>query len=395
MHIGHYISGAAHLGLIGWMLVGDVFEPPPFEVTEVAILSEEQFLALAQPPVPDAQPRVAPDDPVAPVAPEPPEDAEAPADPDPIAEPKPEPDPVPSADPEVEQEPRPQVPALPQPDTVPFVDARPPQDPIVLQDPPVLVAPEPEVLPEPEPDVAPVASIRPQARPAPRVAPEPVVQPDPDVELGEVDQPAVDPEGPAEDVKEQQDAEAPEAAARDIVTEAEKAEAQEAPVASLRPRARPRPLVAEDAQTPIEDSVQQEAREPETQAAVKAALAAVLGGNADATTDSPLGPPLSAGEQDALRAAVQDCWVVDVGSQAANVTVVVGMDMERSGRVISSTIRLVSATGGTGAAVETAFQAARRAILRCQKGGYPLPPEKFDQWKEIEMTFNPSKMRLR
>ena len=47
------------------------------------------------------------------------------------------------------------------------------------------------------------------------------------------------------------------------------------------------------------------------------------------------------------------------------------------------------------AAVQTAFQAARRAVLRCEKGGYDLPAEKYEQWKEIEMTFNPDQMRLR
>ena len=48
MHIGHYISGAAHAGLIGWVLVGDVFraDPPPLEVTDVAVISTEEFAAL-------------------------------------------------------------------------------------------------------------------------------------------------------------------------------------------------------------------------------------------------------------------------------------------------------------------------------------------------------------
>jgi hypothetical protein len=94
---------------------------------------------------------------------------------------------------------------------------------------------------------------------------------------------------------------------------------------------------------------------------------------------------------------VQDCWVVDVGSQAANVTVTLSMQMDRNGHVVASSLRLLSSSGGSGAAVETAFQAARRAVLRCDqmKGGYDLPIEKYDRWKEIEMTFNPEMMRLR
>ena len=55
----------------------------------------------------------------------------------------------------------------------------------------------------------------------------------------------------------------------------------------------------------------------------------------------------------------------------------------------------VKRAGGSGSAAETAFQSARRAILRCQGDGYNLPPEKFDQWKRVEMTFNPESMRIR
>ena len=41
------------------------------------------------------------------------------------------------------------------------------------------------------------------------------------------------------------------------------------------------------------------------------------------------------------------------------------------------------------------IEKARRAILRCQRGGFPLPVEKYAQWQQIEMTFNPEGMRLR
>ena len=41
------------------------------------------------------------------------------------------------------------------------------------------------------------------------------------------------------------------------------------------------------------------------------------------------------------------------------------------------------------------LERARRAVLRCQRGGYDLPPEKYDQWREIELTFNPEGMQFR
>ena len=40
--------------------------------------------------------------------------------------------------------------------------------------------------------------------------------------------------------------------------------------------------------------------------------------------------------------------------------------------------------------VRLAFEAGRRAILRCQRSGYDLPEEKYPLWKRMEITFDPS-----
>jgi hypothetical protein len=69
--------------------------------------------------------------------------------------------------------------------------------------------------------------------------------------------------------------------------------------------------------------------------------------------------------------------------------------MDRDGNPRTDTIRLVSGAGEGGAARERAFEAARRAIIRCARGGYDLPPESYEQWREIEITFDPTTMRLR
>lgn len=106
-------------------------------------------------------------------------------------------------------------------------------------------------------------------------------------------------------------------------------------------------------------------------------------------------PPLTQAEIEQFRVNVQDCWVVDVGSPAANITVTVGFDMEPTGRVVSSSIRLLSSLGGSGSDVDDAFQAARRTILRCQGDGYRLPISKYENWKYAEMTFNAESIRIR
>jgi len=67
------------------------------------------------------------------------------------------------------------------------------------------------------------------------------------------------------------------------------------------------------------------------------------------------------------------------------------MDMGRDGT--PSNLRMVSHEGGGAASAGQAYETARRAILRCQP--YALPPEKYPQWRQIEMTFNPEEMRRR
>ena len=45
MHIGHYISGSAHIGLLGWMLLGGVFqsEQLPVDVSNVSVVSLSEY----------------------------------------------------------------------------------------------------------------------------------------------------------------------------------------------------------------------------------------------------------------------------------------------------------------------------------------------------------------
>ncbi|MFP7675333.1 cell envelope biogenesis protein TolA [Marivita sp. S0852] len=371
MHTGHYISGGAHGFLILWALFGGMFhgDPPEMEVADVSVISEAQFAAMMQPqsspdavtepaalPVPDVE-DVAPDTPVAETAPaQPPE----PVEPD-VAEPDPAPQQIaPIAEPDLTED----VPQPPTPEPVPEVEA---------------------------PDVA----LRPVPRPAPRVAPDAVPEPEPEAEIAPELQETVEQSETAEpsDAEEQQ-ATAPEAAATEIVTEAE--DPARAPTASVRPQSRPnRPAPSATAAAPAPEAGPEKnpsVEEDTTAAAIAGALEEAL---SDAATGTSEGPPLTAGERDGFRIAVQDCWVVDVGSQAANVTVTVGFEMDRTGRVVGSTLRMLAAEGGSGTAAETAFQAARRAILRCQGDGYALPADKFDQWKNVEMTFNPESMRIR
>ncbi|WP_294607383.1 energy transducer TonB [uncultured Roseovarius sp.] len=372
MNTGQIISGAGHLALIGWALIGGVFrsDPLPFEVTEVTAISSEEYAALlARESAPEAVANVDTPEPPAPGDVAPALSSEA------------------DAAPEVTQ---PEASDSPPPDAAPDVSQMTPPDAAEVVD-------EPPVLQEPQEDVAalvPEISPRPKPRPAPRVAPEPVARPEPDVKIDDVASPEVAPDQGAEVAEEPSEAAAPEEAATEIVTEAEEAQ-QAAPSASVRPKARPaRPVeVAKDAPKP---ALKPAAEKPATdKAAVNDALAAVLG-SAETSRDRPSGPPLTSGEKDALRVAVQQCWNVgSLSSDALRTTVVVAVSMGEDGKPNNGSIRMLSASGGGDSAAKQAFEAARRAIIRCGSRGFNLPVEKYDSWRDIEMTFNPEKMRIK
>lgn len=362
MKTGYYISGAGHGALILWVLVGGIFNAPhsePLEVAQVSLVSAEEFAALSAP----ASAPLAPETPAQPVVPEP--DTTLPQ----VA---------PEARPERLE--APEV-AEPAPETPPDVsDATPP--PAVVEDQP----PAPLTPPAPIND-APVIAVPAPPRPAPRVAPE--AAPAPPIEaviddtVANATIPSEDAAQPAPEVEETT---APEEATTQIVTEADDSSDSSVMASSLRPRARPERPTPPPAPAPTQSDAIADAV-----AAAVAEGSTVTSGNGSA----PVGPPMTQGERDALRLAVSGCWAPDIGSEAGRITVTVAMSMNEDGTVQAGSLRMISNSGGSESAVQSAFQAARRAVLRCQRGGYQLPREKYAQWRDIEMTFNPERMRIR
>jgi hypothetical protein len=370
---GMIVSGVGHAALVLWLVLGWGLssEPLPFEVTEISVVSGEEYDAL----VAATSPQLSDTLPVAPAAPEPPaEPVLPPPEPDAPVTPPPPPEPAPA--PPVEE-----VPVPPAPEPLPPPPAE------VADLPPELAPPEP---PAPPPSAAvPSVDVRPQPRPATRVASEAALPPPPDADIAPVVQQEVapDPEAVGEVVEEAQEATAPEEATTEIVTEAETPSG--AVESAIRPPARPaRPTTppATPGSTATADSQNADAD------AVAAAVAAAA--SADTGAANP-GPPMTGAERDAFRLSVQGCWVVDPGSTAAQVTVTLAFELGRDGRVVGNEIVMIGNTGGEPAAIQTAFEAARRAVLRCQADGFPLPEDKFEQWRLVEMTFNPADMRIR
>ncbi|MGD9864932.1 MAG: energy transducer TonB, partial [Pseudodonghicola sp.] len=136
----------------------------------------------------------------------------------------------------------------------------------------------------------------------------------------------------------------------------------------------------------------------DTRSGIASALSEAMAGSETRApaAAAPAGPPLTAGEKEGLRVAVSACWNVgSLSSAALATTVVVAVSLTPDGKPQADTIRMVSSSGGDGGSAKQAFDAARRAIIRCGAKGYTLPADKYDHWRDIEMTFNPERMRIK
>ena len=94
--------------------------------------------------------------------------------------------------------------------------------------------------------------------------------------------------------------------------------------------------------------------------------------------------------RDELAEMIAPCWSVHGLSPSARATVVtLAVEMTPEGHPRAETIRLLRARGDRYPAdVTQAFEAARRAVLRCAGAGYDLPSDLHPHWREVEMTFD-------
>ena len=112
--------------------------------------------------------------------------------------------------------------------------------------------------------------------------------------------------------------------------------------------------------------------------------------------NTPSGPPLTRQEKDSLRISVSRCWNKNsLSRESMDVTVTVLFNMLENGYPENESIKMITSTGGSPAAVKIAYKSARRAILRCGSSGFDLPEEKYSQWKTIEMVFDPFRLSMR
>ena len=376
MHVGHYISGAAHLSFLLWLVLGDVFTSKPDEIsiTTISIISTQQFEKEF---VTDTIPQVS-------------DEIEVlnQIEPD-LATSKPTvseiDEQVPAISPKV-----PDIPKL-QPDNIEL----PEQIQSVI--PELSIEPDQPGLNQDDPSPAPLPETTETQSPviADRVASVPVIPQNEDAFNGDaidsLSQVPSDQENSDFKIEEQNQSTL--GAATEIITEPKK-KPSGAPKKSLRPKGRPQIQTGNETKdTPSEDLVD----------AVSSALSNIENEQENSESlDTVFNTSLNSAATiesigNALLKQIEPCWNVDVGNQNAYVKVTVAFSLDKNGKIERNEIKLVASEGGEGSAARSAFTNAKKTIFKCQKkwDGFNLQDFDYEQWQQIVLTFNPDQMRNR
>jgi hypothetical protein len=258
----------------------------------------------------------------------------------------------------------------------------------------------------------------PRPRPVPRLVPEPLDEPAEELPEAVLPTPEVLPSPQETEILPEEDAAAPPESAPEIVTEP----APQAPQAlqnAGRPRSRPERISeaprqvanapeAEAAPALVEPPAEEPpAEEPAPLQSLQSQLSELVAAATPATPPtsptataptrpSPgqggLSAPISASEKEGMKLAVQRCWNLPAGlREAQELKVTVGAELTVTGEVIDGSVRLVEPNPAPDDRYQRAFDAGRRALIRCAP--YTgLPPDKYDQWRRLEIVFNPEGM---
>ena len=376
MHVGHYISGAAHLSFLLWLVLGDVFTSKPDEIsiTTISIIStqqfEKEFVTDTIPQVSDEievlnqlEPDLAASNPT-------------------VSEIDEQ---VPAISPKIPDIPKLQQDNIELPEQIQSVIpelSNEPDQPGLNQD-----DPSPAPLPETTETQSPVI--------ADRVASVPVIPQNEDAfnddAIDSLSQVPSDQENSDFKIEEQNQSTL--GATTEIITEPKK-KPSGAPKKSLRPKGRPQIQTGNETKdTPSEDLVD----------AVSSALSNIENEQENSESlDTVFNTSLNSAATiesigNALLKQIEPCWNVDVGNQNAYVKVTVAFSLDKNGKIERNEIRLVASEGGNGSAARSAFTNAKKTIFKCQKkwDGFNLQDFDYEQWQQIVLTFNPDQMRNR
>ena len=375
MDIGVKISGTAHAILISIAIFGaPIFssdEENPIQISEVSLISLEEFELLTKENMP-------------------------------VFQSKPEPEvQEPELEPEV-QEPEPE-PEVQEPEPEPEVQEPEPEPELEVQEP----EPEPEVqeiINESDSDlIAPIADednlgeLTPEfnENAAPKAAE--IISdvsneaPEEPADIGALEDTSFEKVNGADEEKleiELNENTPAEESTTQIVTEAEEQKSDLVPSRTSKPKSRPRNL-----KTTKEITTKPKLKPKEVVEAEKDTTAeSILESLKEKKEPEPflnLTPAQKESVGNIIRNKMRLCWNPPVGVENGLTNVMIlGLKFDIDGKLVESPVNL---TPNSGVGSLQAFEAARRAVIRCSPYN-ELDPEIYDGWKELNLKFNPKNM---
>jgi len=377
--IGVKISGTAHAILISIAIFGaPIFssdEENPIQISEVSLISLEEFELLTKENMPVFQSKPEPEVQEPELEPE-------------VQEPEPEPEvqePEPEPEPELEvQEPEPEPELeVQEPEPEPEVQE------IINESDSDLIAPIAdednlgELTPEFNENAAPKAAeiISDVSNEAPE---EPA-------DIGALEDTSFEKVNGADEEKleiELNENTPAEESTTQIVTEAEEQKSDLVPSRTSKPKSRPRNL-----KTTKEITTKPKLKPKEVVEAEKDTTAeSILESLKEKKEPEPflnLTPAQKESVGNIIRNKMRLCWNPPVGVENGLTNVMIlGLKFDIDGKLVESPVNL---TPNSGVGSLQAFEAARRAVIRCSPYN-ELDPEIYDGWKELNLKFNPKNM---
>lgn len=107
---------------------------------------------------------------------------------------------------------------------------------------------------------------------------------------------------------------------------------------------------------------------------------------------SIIGTRLTVSEKDALRRQIEQCWNVPIGARNPEELVVEIKIQVNRDRTVRDAVIVDYARVASDKFFRTMAESARRAVKNPKCSPLKLPLDKYNEWKVITMTFDPSKM---
>ena len=173
-----------------------------------------------------------------------------------------------------------------------------------------------------------------------------------------------------------------------IVTEAEEQKSDLVPSRTSKPKSRPKNL-----KTTKEIAIKPKLKPKEVVEAEKDTTAeSILESLKEKKEPEPflnLTPAQKESVGNIIRNKMRLCWNPPVGVENGLTNVMIlGLKFDIDGKLVESPVNL---TPNSGVGSLQAFEAARRAVIRCSPYN-ELDPEIYDGWKELNLKFNPKNM---